>query len=124
MRQNKILCITLILLIIGANFVSRCHASSPHAGSIHFIIEPCASHECNRASESQSCSEESCNHELCADQSIISAFRTSQFNHMVYIAPPLQPVPFVPALVIYHIEPLSAVDVPALAPDRTTVLRI
>jgi hypothetical protein len=124
MHPNKTLSLFLIILVLGANFISRCHANTHQVVSVHFIAETCASHECSRGPESHSCSQKTCNHGICADQTIMSAFRTSQFNHTIFIAASLQPVFMVSVLPELTSKSFPVCDIPALLPNRTIVLRI
>ncbi len=124
MRLNSVISLFLSFLIIISGFITICHDEDESQSDVHFIVQPCETHDCSRNTEPPCSSDKECQHRFCSDQSIQDEYFHNGLTHLQTLAAPAIVIGDIP-LSSEQPKPLLSITIPPhIEPLRTTVLRI
>jgi hypothetical protein len=118
----------LIFVIASSNLVTLCSENKGRSAEVHFAVEPCDAHECQRNQDTHRCDSEVCEHKFCNDKTVLDEFRIPQLGRFTFAAF----VSEVSFSKIFLVKSFQAENIPITSPQRlfssitplTTVLRI
>jgi hypothetical protein len=125
MRNDKIISLLIALLIPVCSLTTQCCDNASQIQEIHFVAQPCSSHDCDRHDKPHGCTSENCQHKICSDQSALGEYVSK--NQVMFEAVLSAPEKFVDLFLLPGNKTFSHVSflIPPLIPDRhSTVLRI
>lgn len=115
----------MALLIMGASFMTVCSASESGNIQVHIFTETCENHDCSHSNDSQSYTNENCQHQICLAQSITSDFLPSHTNQFVVAIPPAKEITGIFFSSEFQIISLFSLPDPSLiSAQRAEILRI
>jgi len=125
MRTDKIISLLIALLIPVCSLATQCCDNASQIQEIHFVSQPCSSHDCGGHDKSHGCTPEDCQHRICSDQSALGEYVFK--NQVMFGVVLTSPEKFVDLFMFPGKKTSSHVFsiIPPLIPDRqSTVLRI